>query len=242
MLKERVAAQELADWRQQREQLLAELEPTAPAPGEPEQPADLSPVSNHENPAPAAAVADDLDAALTVVNKSLARSDKPPGRKSGTPPPTGAGVMTEKLDAIVPKMLPLLRMLSSGTEGEVLNAVRALLRLLASIGLDIHALADRIERRAPLSAAEMQRIYDAGYQRGLLDGTGIAQPAPPPHKSSSPPRVRSTWVNAIIIILAAIMHPLTVLRRTSPRSRDPFLFLRDCRRGGSSPVTSQRAG
>ena len=81
--------------------------------------------------------------------------------------------MAEKLDAVVPKITPLIRLLSSNAEREVLNAVRALLRLLASVGLDIHALADRIERggEAPLSAAEMQRIYDAAYQKGYADGT-----------------------------------------------------------------------
>jgi hypothetical protein len=81
--------------------------------------------------------------------------------------------MTEKLDAVVPRITSLLRMLSSSAEGEILNAVRALLRLLASVGLDIHALTDRIEHgsEAPLSAAEMQRIYDAAYQKGYADGT-----------------------------------------------------------------------
>ena len=42
--------------------------------------------------------------------------------------------------------------------------------------------------------------------------------------------------------LAAFMHPLTVPRRKSRRSRDPFLSTRDCRRGASSPATSQRVG
>jgi hypothetical protein len=80
--------------------------------------------------------------------------------------------MTEKLDTVMPKLLPLVRRFSSNYEGEVLNAVRALLRLLASVGLDIHALAARIERggEAPLSAGEMQKIYDAAYQKGYADG------------------------------------------------------------------------
>jgi hypothetical protein len=43
-------------------------------------------------------------------------------------------------------------------------------------------------------------------------------------------------------LLAAFMHPLTVPRRKSRRSRDPFLSTRDCRRGASSPATSQRVG
>ena len=47
-----------------------------------------------------------------------------------------------------------------------------LLRVLARVGLDIHALADRVEHggEAPLSAAEMQRIYDAAYEKGFTDG------------------------------------------------------------------------
>jgi hypothetical protein len=81
--------------------------------------------------------------------------------------------MTEKLDAVMPKILPLMRMLSSNVDGEAFNAVRALLRLLANNGLDIHALTDRIERgdNKPLSAAEMQQIYDKAYEKGFTDGS-----------------------------------------------------------------------
>ena len=80
--------------------------------------------------------------------------------------------MAEKLDAVVPKLVPLIRMLSSTAEREVLNAVRALLRLLASAGHDIHALAERVEHggNEPLSAAEMQRIYDKGFEDGFAKG------------------------------------------------------------------------
>jgi hypothetical protein len=80
--------------------------------------------------------------------------------------------MTKQFDAIVPKILPLIRMLSSPVDGEVINSVRALLRLLASDGFDIHALTDRIEHggEAPLSAAEMQKIYDKAYEKGYADG------------------------------------------------------------------------
>ena len=54
--------------------------------------------------------------------------------------------MTEKFDAVVPKLSPLIRMLSSnGTEREIANAGRAIIELLASAGLDIHALAERVE-------------------------------------------------------------------------------------------------
>jgi hypothetical protein len=80
--------------------------------------------------------------------------------------------MTEKFDAVMPKLVPLIRMLSSTAEREVLTAVRALLRLLASVGLDIHALVERVECGGDekLSAAEMQKIYDAAYEKGFADG------------------------------------------------------------------------
>jgi hypothetical protein len=83
-----------------------------------------------------------------------------------------------KPDAIAPKAAALIRMLTSTSEGEVLNAVRALLQLLANAALDIHWLSTRIEKggdngeaRASLGAAEMQRIYDAAYQKGFTDGS-----------------------------------------------------------------------
>jgi hypothetical protein len=83
-----------------------------------------------------------------------------------------------RLDAIAPKAAALIRMLTCASEGEVINAVRGLLRLLASSVLDIYALAERIEKggdssasRASLNAAEMQRIYDSAYQKGFTDGS-----------------------------------------------------------------------
>jgi len=79
--------------------------------------------------------------------------------------------MTEKFDAVVPKITPLLRMLTSCAEGEILNAVRALRRCLGNAELDIHALADRIEHgNEPLSAAEMQKIYEAGFEQNFAKG------------------------------------------------------------------------
>jgi hypothetical protein len=80
-------------------------------------------------------------------------------------------------DAIAPRVAALLRMFTSTAEGEVLNAVRLLLQQLANTGLDIHALAERIEKgggagSAPqLNAAQMQRIYDSAYQKGFADGS-----------------------------------------------------------------------
>jgi hypothetical protein len=68
-------------------------------------------------------------------------------------------------------------MLLAPSDGEKLNAVRSLVQLLTNIGLDIHILAEllanRIEGKSPepLNAAEMQRIYDAAYQKGFADGS-----------------------------------------------------------------------
>ena len=76
--------------------------------------------------------------------------------------------MSEKLNALLPKISPLLRMLGSGADGEIVNAVRALLRMLASAGLDIHVLVERLET-PPLSHDEMQKIFDAGYAKRCAD-------------------------------------------------------------------------
>jgi hypothetical protein len=53
--------------------------------------------------------------------------------------------MADKFDDLMPKVLPLLRMLGSGTDGEVVNAVALLRRVLASANLDIHVIVERIE-------------------------------------------------------------------------------------------------
>jgi hypothetical protein len=79
--------------------------------------------------------------------------------------------MSEKFEAVATKLDPLLRMLTSNVEQEVLTAVRMMLRLLASVGLDIHAIAERLKQKSePLNSAEMQRIYDAAYSKGFNDG------------------------------------------------------------------------
>jgi hypothetical protein len=44
------------------------------------------------------------------------------------------------------------------------------------------------------------------------------------------------------IHLAGIMQRFDRYTAQALRWRDPFLFSRDCRRGASSPATSQRAG
>jgi hypothetical protein len=60
--------------------------------------------------------------------------------------------MTAALLGIAPTLAKLIRLLSSDRDGEVVASVHAMRRLLASIGLSLHDLADAIElpaRRAP---------------------------------------------------------------------------------------------
>jgi hypothetical protein len=82
-----------------------------------------------------------------------------------------------RFDTIAPKVASCVRMLSSSFEGDVISAVRALLKLLNSAGLDIHDLSDRIEKGGgqppppSLDTAQLQRIYDAAYQKGFADGS-----------------------------------------------------------------------
>jgi hypothetical protein len=72
------------------------------------------------------------------------------------------------LAPIAGKLKPLIRLLSSNQDGEVLNAVRALNRLLKANGSDIHAIADSIgQANGKLSEAEMRKLYDAGFEAGV---------------------------------------------------------------------------
>jgi hypothetical protein len=73
--------------------------------------------------------------------------------------------MTNALAPISNKLKPLIRLLSSDVDGEVVAAARALNRTLKSAGLDIHVLADGISN-GELSRDAMQTIYDAGFEAG----------------------------------------------------------------------------
>jgi hypothetical protein len=85
--------------------------------------------------------------------------------------------MNDKFNAIAIRAAALIKMFAAPSDGEKLNAVRLLLQLLANVGLDIHAVAERIAdehaaaAKPALNAAEMQRIYDAAYQKGFADGS-----------------------------------------------------------------------
>jgi hypothetical protein len=73
------------------------------------------------------------------------------------------------LASIAPKLAKSIRLLASNRDGEVVAAVRAMIRTLQGIGADIHDVADRIEHsnNGALSEAEMQEIFDAGVKEGV---------------------------------------------------------------------------
>jgi hypothetical protein len=73
--------------------------------------------------------------------------------------------MADALAPISNKLKPLIRLLSSDVDGEVVAAARALNKALKNAGLDIHALADGVGS-SDLSKADMQVIYDAGFDAG----------------------------------------------------------------------------
>ena len=82
-----------------------------------------------------------------------------------------------EFNTIAAKAAALVRMLTAPSDGEKLNAVNLLLQLLARTGLDIHVLAERIagesseSAKQSLNASQMQRIYDAAYQKGFVEGS-----------------------------------------------------------------------
>lgn len=73
------------------------------------------------------------------------------------------------LASIAPKLANLIRRLSSDQDGEVIATARAMIRMLAGIGADIHDVAARIEHsgNGALSEREMQEIFDAGIKEGV---------------------------------------------------------------------------
>jgi hypothetical protein len=70
------------------------------------------------------------------------------------------------------KLGTFIRLLASEQDGEALAAARAIVRVLKSTGTDIHTLAERVENAngGKLTDAEMQKIYNAGFQAGALSG------------------------------------------------------------------------
>jgi hypothetical protein len=68
----------------------------------------------------------------------------------------------ERLDAVMPRLLPLLSILGSGTDGEVVNAVSSMRRILDNVDLDMHAVVERF-RNPRLNETEAKEIFEAGY-------------------------------------------------------------------------------
>jgi hypothetical protein len=82
----------------------------------------------------------------------------------------GADVSAKSFEA---RIADLVRLLGSDSEGEVFAAHGALKRHLASHGVTFNDLGNGIERLATggLADDQMQRLFDAGYQKGLEDAT-----------------------------------------------------------------------
>ncbi len=70
------------------------------------------------------------------------------------------------LAPVLPKVVPLVRLLASENDGEALGAARAIGRVLNGAGLTLHDLADRLTAPAPF-------VY-------------VPRPPPPPPSPSSP--------------------------------------------------------
>jgi hypothetical protein len=68
--------------------------------------------------------------------------------------------MTAALLGIAPTLAKLIRLLSSDRDGEVVASVHAMRRLLASIGLSLHDLADVIELPANKTHSNTTRFDD----------------------------------------------------------------------------------
>ncbi len=114
-----------------------------------------SPIGSFENIAAAVMAADrHMDAAR---RHARARGRGRPRRRRSR----GRGMSPAVIPpAIAPRVGALLRMLGSDHDGEALSAARALRRTLGGVGLDLHALADAVERPAVASPAHRRRKHE----------------------------------------------------------------------------------
>ena len=78
-------------------------------------------------------------------------------------------MMTVIPPAVLPRVGSLLRLLGSDHDHEALGAVRALRRTLGGVGLDLHALAEVVERPVPIAPTRPPRKPRA--DRGHIDWT-----------------------------------------------------------------------
>ena len=93
------------------------------------------------------------------------------------------------LAPILPKILPLVRMLATDSDGERLNAVRLLGKTLKSAGASFHDLADAIGGN-PAQVDEYGEAYWKPPSRryaGSADFVAPRKPRRPPPKVSGPP-------------------------------------------------------
>ena len=101
------------------------------------------------------------------------------------------------------RIADLVRLLGTESEGEVLNVHGALKRLLASRSVSFTDLGNAIEKLATggFEAAEMQRLFDAGYQKGLEElgatpGRGASHLRPASRRLDRLGIDRDSFVNA----------------------------------------------
>jgi hypothetical protein len=69
--------------------------------------------------------------------------------------------MTDKLNPILPKLAPLLRMLGSGADAEVVKAVSAMRALLERVDADFHNIVDALEKSVGPTDEKIAQLYDA---------------------------------------------------------------------------------
>jgi hypothetical protein len=69
------------------------------------------------------------------------------------------------------KLGNVIRRLSSNNDGELVATVHAMRRVLESVGADVHALAEHLEKpnNGGLNEAEARKVFDAGYAMGVQD-------------------------------------------------------------------------
>ena len=80
--------------------------------------------------------------------------------------------MSGALAPIADKLGKFIRLLSSDRDGEVIAAAHAMRRVLQGAGLDVHALADQVEKPpGNFNEAEARKLYDAGYEQGFQAAT-----------------------------------------------------------------------
>jgi hypothetical protein len=75
---------------------------------------------------------------------------------------------------VTAKLGNVIRRLSSDSDGEIIAAMHAILRLLQSCGGDIHALAAQVENGGGMNEkyreevrAQIKKAHEVGYERGV---------------------------------------------------------------------------